>query len=252
MIWGALKAFQEDDLKRILAYTTISALGILFMMIGLGGEAAVNAAMVYVLAHALYKCDLFMAAGNIDHQTGTRRISQLSDLGRKMPVTTVTVALALASMAGVLPLLGFVGKELLYDALYHTADPFAMVYLVLLFLAGALFTAVSADILYNAFFKTGKLQDHTIREGHLMLIFPPLLLAAISLLTGIAPGWTIAPLLKWSAASIHDFAPSMKLKTMAWVQSGVPPELSHFAHGCRSVLPPQLAEAGPKTVLGFR
>lgn len=212
MTWGALKAFQEDDLKRILAYTTLSALGILFMMIGLGGEAAVNAAMVYVLAHALYKCALFMTAGNIDHQTGTRRISQLSDLGRKMPVTATTAVLALASMAGVLPLLGFVGKELLYDALYHAADPMAMVYLALLFLAGALFMAVSVDILYNAFIKTGKLRDQPIREGHLMLILPPLLLAAVSLLTGIAPGWTIAPLLKWSAANIHDFAPSMKLK----------------------------------------
>lgn len=212
MTWGALKAFQEDDLKRILAYTTVSALGILFMMIGLGGEAAVNAAMVYVLAHALYKCALFMTAGNIDHQTGTRRISQLSDLSRKMPLTATTVALALASMAGVLPLLGFVGKELLYDALYHAADPFAIVYLALLFLAGALFTAVSVDILYNAFFKTGKLRDQPIREGQLLLTLPPLLLAVVSLLTGIAPGWTLAPLLKWSAASIHGFAPTMKLK----------------------------------------
>lgn len=212
MTWGALKAFQEDDLKRILAYTTVSALGILFMMIGLGGEAAVNAAMVYVLAHALYKCALFMTAGNIDHQTGTRRISQLSDLSRKMPLTATTVALALASMAGVLPLLGFVGKELLYDALYHAADPFAIVYLALLFLAGALFTAVSVDILYNAFFKTGKLRDQPIREGQLLLTLPPLLLAVVSLLTGIAPGWTIAPLLKWSAANIHGFAPTMKLK----------------------------------------
>lgn len=212
MAWGALKALQQDDLKRILAYTTISALGILFMMVGLGGEAAVNAAMVYVLAHALYKCALFMTAGNIDHQTGTRRVSQLSDLSRKMPVTATTVALALASMAGVIPLLGFVGKELLYDALYYANDPMAMVYLALLFLAGALFTAVSVDILYNAFFKTGKLQDQPIREGHLLLTLPPLLLAVASLLTGIVPGLTIASLLKWSAANIHGFEPSMKLK----------------------------------------
>lgn len=212
MSWGAIKAFQQDDLKRILAYTTISALGIFFMMTGLGGEAAIHAAVVYVMAHALYKCALFMTAGNIDHQTGTRRVSQLSDLGRKMPVTVTTVVLALASMAGVLPFLGFIGKELLYDALYHAKNPLSTAYLFLLFVAGAFFTAVSIDIVYNAFIKRGTLKDKPVREAPYLLILPPLLLAIAGLLVGFAPGWMAAPLLQWSAASIHGFDPSMKLK----------------------------------------
>jgi len=212
MSWGAFKAFQEDDLKKILAYTTISALGIFFMMAGLGGEAAINAAMVYVMAHALYKGALFLAAGSIDHQTGSRRVSQLSDLARKMPATAAAVVVSLASMAGVLPFLGFIGKELLYDALYHSGDESATAYLVLLFVAGAFFTAVSIDILYNAFIKKGKLRDRPIREAGVFMFFPPLLLAALSLVAGTAPALSVEPLLRWSAADIYGSAPSMKLK----------------------------------------
>ena len=212
MTWGAFKAFQEDDLKRILAYTTISALGIFFMMTGLGGEAALNAAIVYVMAHALYKGALFLTAGNIDHQTGSRHISQLSDLARKMPVTATAVFVSVASMAGVLPFLGFVGKELLYEALYHSGNEWATVYLALLFLAGAFFTAVAIDIAYNALFKRGDMQDQPIKEASPFMALPPLLLAAVGLIAGIAPGLAIEPLLKWSAAGIHGFEPSMKLK----------------------------------------
>ncbi len=212
MSWGAFKAFQEDDLKKILAYTTISALGIFFMMVGLGGEAAMNAAIIYVMAHALYKGALFLAAGSIDHQTGSRRISQLSDLSSKMPATAAAVVLSAASMAGVLPFLGFIGKELLYDALFHADHDLALVYLALLFLAGAFFTAVGIDIVYNALIKKGALQDKPIREAHFFMAFPPLLLAAVSLLAGMAPAILAEPLLQWSAAGIHGAEPSMKLK----------------------------------------
>lgn len=211
MTWGAVKAFQEDDLKKILAYTTISALGILFMMTGLGGEAAMQAAIVYVLAHALYKGALFLTAGNIDHQTGSRRISQLSDLLRKMPATATALILSAASMAGVLPLLGFTGKEMLYDALYHSGSEWATVYLALLFVAGAFFTAVGIDIVYNALIKKGPLQHKPIREAGFLMAFPPLLLAGISLGVGIIPGISVEPLLQWSAASMHGAEPSMKL-----------------------------------------
>ncbi|HKK74549.1 MAG TPA: hydrogen gas-evolving membrane-bound hydrogenase subunit E, partial [Saprospiraceae bacterium] len=212
MTLGAFKAFQEDDLKKILAYTTISALGIFFMMIGLGGEAAINAAIVYVMAHALYKGALFLAAGSIDHQTGQRRISQLSDLGKKMPATAATVFLSLASMAGVLPFLGFIGKELLYKAMYKAQGELAMVYLALLFTAGAFFTAVGIDIIYNAFLKKGRMHDKPIKKASLFMSLPPLLLAIIGLVTGIVPGMTIEPLLQWSAADIQGAEPGMELK----------------------------------------
>lgn len=212
MTWGAFKALQEDDLKRILAYTTISALGVFFMMTGIGGEAAINAVMLYVLAHALYKGALFLTAGNIDYQTGTRNISELSSLFRKMPYTSVAVLFSCASMAGVIPFLGFVGKESLYDALYHAENPYALFYLALLFLASVFFTAVSIDIAYNACLKGGKLDNTRVSEPGFLMIFSPLVLAAVSLLAGLAPKTIVEPLMQWSASSAYSAAPSMKLK----------------------------------------
>jgi len=212
MIWGALKAFGEDDLKRILAYTTISALGIFFMMIGVGGQEAIHAAMIYVMAHALYKGSLFLAAGSIEHETGTRHVSQLSDLVRKMPITAGAVIMATASMAGILPFLGFIGKESLYHALYHGENEYATVYLTLLFLAGAFFTGVTIKIVYHTMLKKGPLRHKPIHEPHGFMVFPPLLLALAGLITGLIPGIGVEPLLQWSAASIYEASPTMELK----------------------------------------
>ena len=213
MTWGAFKAFRQDDIKRILAYTTISALGIFFMMTGVGGQEAINAVMVYVLAHALYKGALFLAAGNIDQQTGTRNISDLSDLARKMPYTAGAVILSTASMAGVIPFLGFVGKESLYHALYHHSQDMALLYLGLLFLAGAFFTAVTLEIILHAFLKKGTLRADPIKEAPFLMVLAPLLLAVLGLLTGLMPGLTVEPLLKWAAASLYPAdPPTMQLK----------------------------------------
>ena len=212
MSWGAFKAMQEDDLKRILAYTTISALGIFFMMTGIGGEDAFNAVIIYVMAHALYKGGLFLSAGSIDHQTGTRKVSELSDLTKKMPYTSIAILLCFASMAGIIPFLGFVGKESLYDVLYHSGDSFARIYLVLLFLAGVFFTAVSIEVIYHALIKKGSLQNKSIRETKFLMILSPFILALAGFLTGVIPNSIVQPLLKWSAAGIYQSDPSMKLK----------------------------------------
>jgi multicomponent Na+:H+ antiporter subunit A len=164
------------------------------------------------MAHALYKGALLLAAGSVDHHAGTRRISQSSDLVRKMPATAAAVIMSAASMAGILPFLGFIGKESLYDALYHAENEFAKLYLVLLFVAGVFFTAVTIDIVYNAFLKKGILHDKPIREANFLFVFAPLFLAAVGLMIGMVPAATAEPLLQWSAASIYDLEPSMKLK----------------------------------------
>ncbi|QCK16522.1 hydrogen gas-evolving membrane-bound hydrogenase subunit E [Mangrovivirga cuniculi] len=212
MTFGAFKAFQEDDLKRILAYTTISALGIFFMMTGAGGKEAFNAVILYVLAHALYKGGLFLTAGSIDHQAGTRNVSQLSDLSRKMPYTSIALTLCFASMAGIIPFIGFVGKESLYEVLYHSNEPLATVYLVLLFIAGALFTAISIDVVYNALLVKGKLHDKKISEAKFLMVLSPLVLATGGFIMGLIPGVSVEPLLKWASVSIYPADPSMKLK----------------------------------------
>jgi multicomponent Na+:H+ antiporter subunit A len=116
MVGGGWRAVQETDLKRILAYSTVSALGVLMMLLGLGTREAIVAAMVYLVAHACYKGALFLVAGAIDHETGTRDITRLGALRRAMPITAIAGALAAMSMAGVVPFLGFLAKEHLYEA----------------------------------------------------------------------------------------------------------------------------------------
>ncbi|MDW7680546.1 MAG: proton-conducting transporter membrane subunit, partial [bacterium] len=116
MLIGALLALPQVDLKKLLAYTTVSALGTLTMLLGIGTTLAIKAAMVYLIVHSLYKGALFMVAGAIDHETGTRDVQVLGGLIKVMPVTAVAAGLAAFSMSGFPPLLGFISKELLYEA----------------------------------------------------------------------------------------------------------------------------------------
>src|SRR5690606_20766191 len=92
------------------------ALGIMTFLLGLGTEYAVNAAVVFLLGHALYKGTLFLVAGILDHETGSRDAGRLSGLRAAMPLTMVAAVLAAFSMAGLLPFFGFIGKELVYEA----------------------------------------------------------------------------------------------------------------------------------------
>ncbi len=116
MIVGSFLAVQQTDLKRILAYTTVSALGTLVLLIGVGTDDAIKAAMVFTLGHALYKGALFQVAGSVDHETGARDISQLGGLRTAMPITAAAAMLAALSMAGLPPMLGFIAKEVQYKA----------------------------------------------------------------------------------------------------------------------------------------
>jgi multicomponent Na+:H+ antiporter subunit A len=203
MFWGAIVAFQADDLKKILAYTTISALGIFFMLIGIGTTTAINAAMVYVMAHALYKGALFLITGIIDHETGTRNVSELSDLSKKMPYTTAAAIAAGLSMAGMIPFLGFIGKEALYDALYISDKWSALPTLVLVVFSSIFFVAVAIEIMYNVFFRRGPLRDIHIHEAPLQMYLPPLILAAMGLLAGVFSSVFSEPLLNVAASNIH-------------------------------------------------
>ncbi|MFN3338237.1 MAG: DUF4040 family protein [Dietzia sp.] len=116
-VLGAVFAMQRDDLKELLAYSTISQLGFLVATIGVGTPAAMVAAIVHTIAHALFKSSLFMFVGVVDQQTGTRAMSGLPRLYRIMPGTAIGVGLAAASMAGLPPLLGFVSKEWMFKSM---------------------------------------------------------------------------------------------------------------------------------------
>ncbi len=116
MLVGAYLALAQTDLKRILAYSTVSSLGTLTFLLGVGSPAAMVGAMAFLVAHALYKGALFLVAGAIDHETGTRDVGQLGGLRKAMPITTVAAVAAACSMAGLPLFWGFIGKETFYGA----------------------------------------------------------------------------------------------------------------------------------------
>ena len=116
MMVGAFRALLETDLKRVLAYSTISALGILMLLFGMGTPQAVTAGFAYLLAHACYKGALFLVAGAVEHETGTRDVASLGGLRRAMPLTAIGAALAAGSMAGIPLFGGFIAKEQFYES----------------------------------------------------------------------------------------------------------------------------------------
>ncbi len=114
LLIGTILAVRMTDLKLMLAYTTVASLGLLVMLTGTSHEKALEGAVVYLLAHSLFKGALFMVAGTIDHEAGTRDITKLGGLRSAMPITFAAACLASLSMAGLPPFIGFVAKEVLY------------------------------------------------------------------------------------------------------------------------------------------
>ena len=108
---GGWRALRQDDLKLLLAYGTVSQLGFLILLLGTGTRAAALGGLAMVVAHALFKSTLFLVVGVVDHSTGTRKLSELSGLRHRLPVTATIAAVAAASMAGIPPTLGFIAKE---------------------------------------------------------------------------------------------------------------------------------------------
>src|SRR5690606_3842612 len=112
LLFGTFAAIFQHDLKGLLAYSTIGHLGLIVLLLGLGSPLAAVAAIFHTLNHATFKASLFMAAGIIDHETGTRDLRRLSGLYPSMPVTAMLAIIAAAAMAGVPLLNGFLSKEM--------------------------------------------------------------------------------------------------------------------------------------------
>ena len=123
MLLGGWRALRQYDIKVLLAYGTVSQLGFLVMLMGIGTRAAALGGLALLVAHALFKAALFLVVGIVDHSAGTRDLRKLSGVGRSMPVVAVAAAVAGASMAAVPPTLGFTAKEAGFEALtYLVAD----------------------------------------------------------------------------------------------------------------------------------
>lgn len=141
MVLGAVIALFKDDLKALLAFSTVSHLGLITMLLGFGTPMAAVVAVFHIINHATFKAALFMSAGIIDHSVHTRDIRRLGGLRRLMPVTFVLATLAALSMAGVPPLNGFLSKEMMLEEAAHTRwlDSYWLLGAIVTF--GALFSA---------------------------------------------------------------------------------------------------------------
>jgi multicomponent K+:H+ antiporter subunit A len=201
---GYLAMFQQD-MKGVLAYSTISHLGLITLLLGMNSELALVAAVFHIVNHATFKASLFMAAGIVDHETGTRDLGRLSGLSRAMPLTAALAVVAAAAMAGVPLLNGFLSKEMFFaETIFLDRPGWQRIGLPLAAtLAGVFSVAYSLRLIHRVFF--GKLaQDlpHAPHEPTRWMLLPSALLVAACVLVGVFPEPVIGPYLRTATGAI--------------------------------------------------
>ncbi len=205
LLLGAYAAMFQHDLKGVLAYSTISHLGLITLLLGLNSQVAAVAAVFHMMNHATFKASLFMAAGIIDHETGTRDIRRLDGLFKKMPITGTLAMVASAAMAGVPLLNGFLSKEMFFaETVYISSLPWVEAGLPLAATAAGVFAVVySLRFSFDIFF--GPLSTDLPRQPHeppRWMRVPIELLVLGCLVVGIAPQWAIGRVLALAAAPV--------------------------------------------------
>jgi len=200
MLVGGWLTLVQSDLKRILAYSTVSALGMITLLLGLGGHLAVHAAMAVLLGHALYKGALFLVAGALEHETGTRDVDRLGGLGRTMPVTALAAGVAALSMAGLPPLFGFIAKELSYEA---TLDALAAGWVTAAAVAANVLLVAGAGLVgLRPFLGSARPTPRPAHEAPPSLWLGPLALAGLSIAFGVGPGSGVDRLVSAASTSV--------------------------------------------------
>ena len=203
LIFGAYAALFQRDLKGLMAYSTISHLGLITTLLGMGTPLAAVAAIFHIANHATFKASLFMAVGIIDHETGTRDVRKLSGLIKFMPITGIFAIIASAAMAGVPLLNGFLSKEMFFT---ETAEFNSNVFINLSLpigatLAGMLSVAYSIKFVHGVFFGPPPTELEMVPHEPPALMRRPIeFLVLVCLAVGIIPGITIGPYL---AAAVH-------------------------------------------------
>lgn len=192
MIMAGWMALRQHDLKLILAYGTLSQLGFMVAIVGIGSRTALLAGLAITVAHACFKACLFMVVGAIDHAAGTRDIRKLDGLGARQPGLAIVATIAACSMAGIPPMIGFVAKEQVLDVLLYeqalTGIP-AKLTLAGAVIGSVLTVAYSFYFLHGAFDSKQKTSTavRTMHKIQPKLWIPPLLLAIVSIALGIMP-----------------------------------------------------------------
>lgn len=205
LLLGGYIALFQHDLKGLLAYSTISHLGLITLLLGLGSPLAAVAAVFHIMNHATFKASLFMAAGIVDHESGTRDIHRLSGLRHMMPITATLAMVASAAMAGVPLLNGFLSKEMFFaETVFLDAAPAVRWGLpIAATLAGMFSVAYALRCTVDVFFGPAATDlPHTPHEPARWMRVPVELLVLVCLLVGILPAQVIAPFLNAAARPV--------------------------------------------------
>lgn len=211
MLYGAFHSMFKKDLKAILAYSTVSALGIIVFLLGIGTEYAIYAAVAFVLTHALYKATLFLVAGIIDHATHTRNVLELSGLKQVMPIVFWSAFVAVLSSMGIMFTFGFISKDLIYETTLHL--PKWSIILTGLAIITNVFIAYSGMTAGIRPF-IGKLPEKfsAINAPNQFLWLPIVLLAVLSLSFGVFPHLADQTILAYAFGAIFRNPTALYLK----------------------------------------
>ncbi|KAB1085723.1 putative monovalent cation/H+ antiporter subunit A [Neorhizobium galegae] len=197
LIAGTFLAVRQTDLKLMLAYTTMASLGLLVMLTGFGSAHAVEAAVLYLVAHSLFKGALFMVAGTVDHEAGSRDVTKLGGLRTAMPVTFGAALLAALSMGGLPLFFGFLAKEEIYVAL-AAGNPRAVFFTGLAVIGNALMFAIAFAVALKPFLGPDVETPKHAHEGPVTLWLGPVVLSvlglAAALFSGVAHRYISSPM----------------------------------------------------------
>jgi multicomponent K+:H+ antiporter subunit A len=237
LLVGAYTALFKHDLKGLLAYSTVSHLGLITLLFGLGSDLAAVAGVFHIINHAVFKASLFMAAGIIDHESGTRDMRQLNGLWNYMPYTATLAMVAAASMAGVPLLNGFLSKEMLFAETLNQETLGALSWWIPLLVTagGALAVAYSLRFMHDVFFNGEPIDlPRTPHEPPRYMRVPVEILVVLCLLVGIFPQLMVGELLaagsravlghalpEYSLAIWHGFNPALLMSILAIIGGSV-------------------------------
>lgn len=224
MIFGSVRAIKQHDLKGLLAYSTISQLGLIMSLLGVGSvsgigandamlyTAATTAAIFHLINHAIFKGSLFMVVGIVDHETGTRDLRKLGGLMSLMPITFTVALLGAFSMAGIPPFNGFLSKEMFFTAMLNVRElniwnmqTFSVLFPVIAWIGSVFTFGYSMLLVFKTF--TGKLRSDELpkkpHEAPLGLLISPVILASLVVTIGLFPGLLSQTLIAPAVTAIH-------------------------------------------------
>src|SRR5690606_31919046 len=211
MLFGAIHSIFRSDMKSVLAYSTISALGIIVFLLGLGNEFALYAAVTFILVHALYKATLFLVTGIVDHTLHTRNLNQVWGLWKTMPIVAVASLIAALSSAGIPLTFGFISKDLIYESTLNF--PKWGIWITGIALITNVLLACSGFMVgIKPFIGKRTEVESELKKPKIQLWLPVVILSALTLFLGLFPFVADKGILSFAFDSIHRNPTELYLK----------------------------------------